>query len=180
MMCAKSCYIRRVITELDCMLYHDVISWYHPYTLSLVRARLGGEASSPESWPLCNMGYLPKTYLKLKSHKISFVDNICLGCPIAYNFDRARQWYCRALSKTSIRLDYWHGCDEQNEISRDLSFKMSFGWISYFAQHPVDFVCVWGVLTGWGLNWFLFHLITCDRFNPILLVPSVEFSPFSF
>ena len=85
---------------------------------------------------LCKIGYQSETHLKLKSHKILFVHNICLRCPIVLKF-------CTEYGSDTAVLcakfqDDWiidTAVMEEQDFVR-FEFKMSFGWIAYNLQRP--------------------------------------------
>ena len=85
---------------------------------------------------LCNIGYPSETHLKLKSREYSFVHNICLGYPIILKF------YTEHGSDTAVLCAKFQNAwiietdvRDEHDFAR-FEFKMSFGWISYIAQHP--------------------------------------------
>ena len=71
---------------------------------------------------LCNIRYLSETHLKLKSREISSPHNLFINHPVVL---------------TKVQNDWTSGMDVMGE--RDFTrfgVKMSFGRISYIAQHP--------------------------------------------
>ena len=80
---------------------------------------------------LCSMGYLPETHLKLKSCGVSFAHNLFNDYPIVLKFYTAVIPPCAMQQLKAIwqlKQLLW-----MNDISRDLSFDMSYGWIYHTA-----------------------------------------------
>ena len=77
-----------------------------------------------------NMGYWPRTHLKLKTCVFPLIVAQLSDClEILY---RAWQWHCHALCKISKWLGNWNGC---YELIKFLS-KLSFGGIPYVTPVP--------------------------------------------
>ena len=109
------------------------ISLYQPKDLFVIGPRIQ-MCKCNQYWVLFNIEYPSETHFKLKHHETLFGHIICLRNPIVLKFC-TEQWYCRAMCKIPRRLDYLNGCYGRRDFAR-FGFKMSFGRMSYIAQHP--------------------------------------------
>ena len=87
-----------------------------------------------------HIGYPSETHLKLKSRKISFANNIRFNRPILLKFC-TEHGSITAMLFEKLQNDWTTGADVMNggDFAR-FEFKMSFGRISYIAQHSRDVV----------------------------------------
>ena len=80
---------------------------------------------------LCNIGYPSETHLKLKSREISFAHSLFIRYPIALEF-------CTAVLCAKFQNDWTTETNVMVERGfAGFEFKMSFGRIYYFTQHPL-------------------------------------------
>ena len=99
---------------------------------------------------LCNIGYPSETHLKLTSHKISFVHNICLSCPIVFCTEHGTD---TAMLRAKFQANWIIETDVMDEqVSVRFLFKMSFGGIYYIAHHP-------GISSSLHMSWDLHTLL---------------------
>ena len=84
---------------------------------------------------LCKIGFPSETHLKLKSHKIAFAHNIRFNNAIVLKCCSEHRNVTTVLC-AKFQNDWTTGADFMNERDlRRFEFKMSFGRISYNAQH---------------------------------------------
>ena len=117
--------------------YHKISNISCTKSPNLIVSRLVLQLSLPNPMkPLCNIGYPSEIHLKLKFHEISFAHNSCFSSPIALKFCTEHDSVTAVLC-AKFQTDWTIETDVMDE--RDFvrfEFKMSFGRISYIAQHP--------------------------------------------
>ena len=134
------CYLLTEFTQIrpDYFMYTAAILWVHPRISGLIHTDTGAViwyASFP-SGVLCNVEYPPQTHLQLKSRKISFTHNLLIKYPIVLKYC-AEHGNMSAVICAKLQIDWATETDaiEERDIAK-FEFKMSFGRISYIAQHP--------------------------------------------
>ena len=108
---------------------------------------------------LCNIGYPSETYLKPKSHKISFAHNILISNLIVLKF--CTEHGSDIVLLCAIFQSNWTTATDVKD--EQFFADLSFGWISYIAQHHSIEIRAW--ITKYihiknNRMWLLIHTLT--------------------
>ena len=126
-----------VVTPITCKsISKNLTGIFAKSKISSMDKWRNGALIPPTPGVLCNIGYPSEPHLKLKSHEISFVHNICCDCPIGLKF-------CTEHGSDTVVLCTKFQSNRSTEawvmgkryFARS-HFKMNFGRISYIAQGP--------------------------------------------